>query len=363
MRKLSASLPDFPWDTLAGAKQRALAHPEGICDLSIGTPVDPTPEIARRALAEAADAPGYPPTIGIPELREAMVAYATEQLGARGLTVDAVQPAIGTKEVVTNLPWQLGVEPGDTVVFPEVAYPSYAVGAALAGATPLACDDPAKVTEASVIWINTPGNPHGRVMPLDEMRAWVERARELDAVLVSDECYNEFVYTGEHVSVLDPRVCGDSHANVLAALSMSKRSNLAGYRAGYVAGCPDAVAELREVRKHGGFLMPRPVQVAFAAVLRDQDHVVEQKERYVARRAVLKPALEAAGFRIDHSEGGLYLWATRDEQCRATIDWLAERGILAAPGDFYGPKAENHVRLALTGADERIESAARRLAQ
>ncbi|GAB3623560.1 succinyldiaminopimelate transaminase [Mariniluteicoccus endophyticus] len=358
---MAASLPDFPWDTLLAAKKRAGEHPQGICDLSIGTPVDPTPELAMRALSEAADAPGYPPTIGIPELREAMVRHVTERWHVRGLDENGVLPVIGTKELVTNLPWQLGLGADSTLVIPEIAYPSYAVGGAIAGAKVVACDDPAQVTEADAIWINTPGNPHGAVMSADELRAWVNRARELGAVLVSDECYGEFGWEADPVSVLHPDICGGSHEGIITALSMSKRSNLAGYRAGFVAGCPKVVAELREMRKHGGFLMPRPVQVAFAEVLGDQAHVEVQRQRYLARRGVLKPALEAAGFRIDHSEAGLYLWATRDEQCRTTIDWLAERGILAAPGDFYGAKAENHVRLALTGSDERIESAASRL--
>lgn len=360
---LAAALPDFPWDSLAEAKQRAAAHPGGICDLSVGTPVDPTPEVARRALTEAADWPGYPTTIGTPQLRAAMVAHLRDRWSVAGLDESGVLPVIGTKELVANLPFQLGVRPGDTVVFPEVAYPTYAVGAALCGATPLACDDPQQVTEAALIWINTPGNPHGRVMSPDLLRAWVTRARELGAILVSDECYGEFGHDVEPISVLDPDVCGDSHEGLLIALSMSKRSNLAGYRAGFLAGDRSLIAELTQVRKHSGFLMPGPVQAAFAAVLADQTHVDAQRERYTRRRAILLPALEAAGFQLAEgdSAAGLYLWVTRGENCRESVAWLAERGILVAPGDFYGSASAEHVRVALTATDERIAAAAERL--
>ena len=143
--------------------------------------------------------------------------------------------------------------------------------------------------------------------------------------------------------------------------SLSKRSNLAGYRAGFVAGDPDLVGELLAVRKHAGMLVPRPVQEAMIALLGDQDHVVEQRERYLARRAILRPALQAAGFTIEHSEAGLYLWATRGEHGRRSVDFLAGLGILVAPGDFYGDTCTHYVRLALTATDEQIHSAAERL--
>jgi succinyldiaminopimelate transaminase len=216
-------------------------------------------------------------------------------------------------------------------------------------------------TNARLIWVNSPGNPHGRVLPVAHLRKVVDWARERGAVVVSDECYFELGWEASPVSVLDEKVCGGSVDGVLAVHSLSKRSNLAGYRAGFVAGDAALVAELLAVRKHAGMIVPAPVQAAMVAALADQSHVDEQRERYRARRDVLRAALTKAGFRIDHSEAGLYLWVTRDEDCWASVEWLAERGVLAAPGTFYGPAGAQHVRVALTGTDERIAAAATRL--
>ncbi|MGC3995965.1 MAG: succinyldiaminopimelate transaminase [Propionicimonas sp.] len=356
-------LPDFPWDTIADARAVASAHRDGIVDLSVGTPIDPTPELARRALADASDAPGYPTTWGTPTLRAAIIGYLTRRWGASGLTDEGVLPLVGTKEFVALLPTLLGVGPGQGVMIPETAYPTYAVGALMAGAAPLPCDDPSRLStlRPGLVWINSPANPHGAILDADELREWVRAAREVGAVLVSDECYGEFGWDAEPVSVLNPLVNGGSLDGVLAVHSLSKRSNAAGYRAGFVAGDPSIVRTLLEVRKHAGMMLPTPVQAAMAAMLDDQAHVEEQRERYLRRRELLRPALEADGFRIEHSEGSLYLWCTRDEDGRDSLDHLASLGILVAPGDFYGPASRDFVRIALTATDERIAAAVRRL--
>ncbi len=359
--RVSARLPVFPWDTLAKAKATATAHPGGIVDLSVGTPVDPAPELARQALAAASDAHGYPTTWGTPELRAAILGYLGSRWDAQGLEDRNVLPVIGTKELVAWLPTQLGLGAEHVVVIPGTAYPTYDVGARIAGCQIQVCDDPDAVDErAALIWINYPANPHGAIASAELLSRWVEVARARGAVLASDECYGEFGWDAEPASVLRPDLCGGSPEGVLVVHSVSKRSNLAGYRAGYVAGCADVVGELLEVRKHSGMMMPTPVQAALAAVLGDQVHVEEQRERYRARRQVLKDALVGAGFRIDHSQGSLYLWATRGEDCRASVGWLASRGILVAPGDFYGDA--EHVRVAFTATDERVAAAAERLA-
>ncbi|OYN95689.1 succinyldiaminopimelate transaminase [Enemella evansiae] len=359
---LAAALPDFPWDTIAGAKQRAAAHPDGIINLSVGTPVDPVPEVVQRALIEAADSPGYPVTIGTPRLRQAMADFLVRRCGVQGLGELAGVPAIGTKEIVANLPSQLGLGSDDTLIVPSVAYPTYAVGGGLSRSRVVVTDDPDTAPAATMAWINSPSNPTGAVSDPGLLRGWVNWAREHDAILASDECYLEFGWEVDPVSVMHPDICGDSHANLLVAHSLSKRSNLAGYRAGFVAGDPALLAELLEVRKHAGFIMPEPVQAAMAAALDDEQHVAQQRERYRRRRAVLRPALEAVGFTIEHSEAGLYLWVTRGESGRASLDFLAEQGILAAPGDFYGNDSADHLRVALTATDERIDAAAQRLA-
>ncbi|MDN5570013.1 MAG: succinyldiaminopimelate transaminase [Propionibacteriaceae bacterium] len=362
---LSARLPDFPWDTIAGARERARSHPGGIVDLSVGTPVDPVPEVAIRALSDAASAwAGYPTVWGTPALRAAIRRYAESRWHSASLADENVLPVVGSKELVAHLPLQLGLGAGDVVVIPTTAYPTYEVGARIAGARVLATDDPAEAAAAkpALMWINSPANPHGAILSAERLTAWVDAARSAGAVLASDECYGEFAWDAEPVSVLNPEVNGGSLDGLIAAFSLSKRSNVAGYRAAFLIGCSGVLTELLGVRKHSGLMVPGPVQAAAAALLGDHDHVEAQRERYLARRRVLRPALEAARFRIDHSEGSLYLWATRDEDCRATVAWLADRGILAAPGDFYGEAGRRHVRIALTASDERIAAAAERLA-
>jgi succinyldiaminopimelate transaminase len=356
------SLPDFPWDSLAPYAATARAVPGGVVDLSVGTPVDPTPAVVREALRAAADAPAYPLTAGTPELREAIAGWFTRRCGARADGL-GVLPTIGSKELVAWLPTLLGLGPADTVVIPELAYPTYDVGSRLAGATVLRADSTAAVGPAPValVWVNSPSNPTGRVLPAEHLAKVVAWARERGAVVVSDECYLELGWEAEPVSVLHPDVCGGSYDGILAVHSLSKRSNLAGYRAGYLAGDPALVARLLEVRKHAGMIVPAPVQAAMVAALGDSAHVAEQRARYAARRTLLRSALTGAGFAVEHSEAGLYLWVTRGEDCWATVSWLAERGIVVAPGEFYGPAGRRHVRVALTATDERVATAVERL--
>ena len=360
---MSAGLPDFPWDVLEPAKARASAHPDGLIDLSIGAPIDPVAPAIRAALADAADAPGYPPTAGTASLRAALLAYVARRCGA-DLPDTGVLPTIGSKELVASLPGLLGLGPDDTVVIPSVCYPTYEVGARLAGTRVVRSDSLVSLgplPRVGLVWVNSPGNPHGRVLPAAHLRKVVDWARERGAVVASDECYLELGWDEPPVSILDSAVCGGSYDGLLAVHSLSKRSNLAGYRAGFVAGDPALVGELLAVRKHAGLMVPAPVQAAMVAALADDGHWVEQRQRYRARREVVRAALTSAGFRIDHSEAGLYLWATRSEDCWSTLDWLADRGVLAAPGAFYGPAGRHHVRLALTVADERVAALPARL--
>jgi len=273
----------------------------------------------------------------------------------------AVIPSIGSKELVSLLPLLLGLRQGDRVVVPEIAYPTYVVGALVAGCEVIVSDDPASAADARLVWVNTPGNPTGRVMSADRLREFVTAARASGAVLASDECYLEFGWDARPVSAISTEVAGSDVTGVLTLHSLSKRSNMAGYRYGAVAGDPALVARLLEIRKHIGLMTPLPVQRAAEAAWADDEHVDVQRSRYLGRRAILAPALEAAGFRIDHSEAGLYLWATRDEDCWQTATDLADRGILVAPGDFYGERGAGHVRLALTAPDEVIAAAAERL--
>jgi succinyldiaminopimelate transaminase len=371
-RARGIDLPDFPWDSLAPYKARALAHPDGIVDLSVGTPVDPTPEVVRRALADAADAPGYPLTVGTTDVREAVVEWFERRRAVPGLTTDAVLPTIGSKELVAWLPTLLGLGAGDVVGIPAVAYPTYDIGARIAGATSVVAQSLTSLgpltaaTTPKLLWLNSPGNPNGQVLGVEHLRKVVAWARQHDVVVASDECYAELDWREGQFgtstpSILHPDVCGGSHEGLLAVYSLSKQSNLAGYRAAFLAGDPALVTTILEVRKHAGMIMPTPFQRAMAVALRDDTHVQAQRTAYARRREQLLAAVARADLRVDHSEAGLYLWATRDEDCWTTVSTLADRGILVAPGAFYGAAGARHVRIALTATDERIAAACGRL--
>jgi len=362
---VAARLPAFPWDSLAGAAELARKHPDGIVDLSVGTPVDPVPDVVRAALRAADDSPGYPATAGTAALREAAAGWLARR---HGVSVDpaAVLPVIGTKEFIASLPTLLGCGPGDIVAYPALAYPTYDVGARLAGARPVRVAGVVSLgpERASLLWLNSPANPTGQVLPPEHLRKVVSWARERGTVVASDECYLELGWEATPLSVLHPDACGGSHQGLLAVHSLSKRSNLAGYRAGFVTGDPALVGELLEIRKHAGLMVPAPVQAAMAAALADDAHADAQRVRYAARRSKLRPALQAAGWAIEESAAGLYLWATHpDLDCRASVERLAKAGILVAPGEIYGPGGARHIRVALTATDERIDAAVGRLAQ
>jgi succinyldiaminopimelate transaminase len=398
------SLPEFPWDSLAPYKERASSHAGGLIDLSVGTPVDPTPEVVRTALIEAADAHGYPQTWGTPALREAVATWFARRRGVPDVNPDGVLPTVGSKELVAWLPTLLGAGPGDVVAFPALAYPTYDVGARLAGALPQPLrslngdgpidDDLTGRMRPKLLWVNSPSNPTGRVLGVEHLANVVRWARQHGVIVASDECYAELDWRGGQEgpgsglgtpgavpSILDPRVCDGTHEGLLAVYSLSKQSNMAGYRAAFVAGDPVLVGRLLEVRKHAGMMVPWPVQQAMLAALADNTHVARQKACYGKRRWQLRTALESAGYRIVHSEAGLYLWTTRDDRgsdgrgdaatdrvTEAGFGWslvseMAARGILVAPGSFYGAAGGRHVRIALTATDERIKAASRRLGQ
>ena len=398
------SLPEFPWDSLVPYKEQASSHAGGLVDLSVGTPVDPTPDVVMAALASAADAHGYPQTWGTPALREAVAAWFARRRGVPDVSPDAVLPTVGSKELVAWLPTLLGAGRGDVVGFPALAYPTYDVGTRLAGATPQPMDSlsdisPAGPTDSSatpkLLWVNSPSNPTGQVLGIEQLARIVGWARQHGSIVASDECYAELDWRsvdpavtaddglrspGVVPSILDPRVCDGSHEGLLAVYSLSKQSNMAGYRAAFVAGDRVLVDRLLEIRKHAGMMVPWPVQQAMIAALGDDTHVARQRARYGIRRERLRSALEGAGYRIEHSEAGLYLWATRDDRDEggpsdpaqdpaghagsgwSLVSELADLGILVALGSFYGVAGRGHVRISLTATDERISSAAIRLA-
>lgn len=352
---MRAQLPDFPWDALAVFGDIARTHPDGIIDLSQGTPVDPTPEFIQKAFRDASNSPSYPVTAGTLELRAAIKKWAIERLGATG-DFD-VLPLIGSKELIAWLPTILESE---KVLIPQIAYPTYHVGALIASAESIPVGIDAKDWPvADLAWLNSPSNPTGRVHSIDEVKACIQWSRNNNSILVSDECYVEFDHTATSFSVLSQT--GGDNTNILAVHSLSKRSSMAGYRAAFIIGDSALIARIRELRKHGGMMVPLPVQKAMTVALGDDTHVVEQRARYNARRDAMCPALEAVGFRIEFSNSGLYVWCTRNEDAWVSVEWLAQRGILATPGSFYGAAGARYIRLAMTATDAQINAAVLRL--
>ena len=348
-------LPDFPWDALAPYSQIARNHPKGAIDLSQGTPVDDTPDLIQRALQASANSPRYPVTAGTKELQDAITNWAINHLGASG-DFD-VLPLIGSKELVAWLPTILQSK---KVIYPEIAYPTYLVGALIAQAEPIAVGvDANNWPTADFAWVNSPSNPTGRVHSESELRACVKWARQNGAILVCDECYIDFGDTATPTSLL--KYTDGDNSNVLVVHSLSKRSSMAGYRGAFLIGDKQLISQIREIRKHAGMMVPLPIQNAMVAALSDEKHVVEQRDRYNLRRAKLAPALIAAGFKVDESAAGLYIWCTRNEDCWKSVEWLANLGIIATPGSFYGELGASHIRIAMTATDAQIKEAADRI--
>jgi len=374
--------PPYPQARLGELRARGAAVPGGLVDASVGTPVDPVPEVARRAFIDAvATAAGYPLSIGSPELRAAAASWIDRRFGVT-VSPDAITACVGTKEAVASLPRYLALRTPtrDTVLYPELAYPTYAMGATLAGLraipVPLAANgiiDLARVTPADadralVLWLNDPSNPTGVCASAAELAAMVEWAQARDIVVASDECYAEFTFSADgQVAPSVTALAGDHHG-VLAVHSLSKRSNLAGLRVGFMAGDPQLISYLGEVRRHAGLMVAAPVQAAATAALGDDAHVAEQRERYQRRRAALAPALEDFGLVAAGGPSTFYLWLTDPDATPGptadgwTIaDRLARTGLLVAPGDLYGAAGAPFVRVALSITDEQIDLTVARL--
>ncbi len=371
--------PPYPQDRLLALRRLADAMPGGVVDCSVGSPIDPMPTVAIEAmLAAAAAATGYPSAIGSLEFRTAGAEWMLRRFG---LTVDPAQvlACIGTKEAVVSLPRMLSLRDPtrDTVLYPAISYPSYTMGAQLGGlrAVPVQLDArwhldlstiaPEDAERALVIWLNEPSNPTGAVASSAEMAAVVEWARANGIVVASDECYAEFTYDELGAPAPPPTALSAGTEGVLAVHSLSKRSNMAGLRAGFIAGDSDLVGYLGELRRHAGMMLPAPIQAAAAAALRDDVHVALQRDRYAERRTLVLDGLESFDLVHDGGPATFYLWLRSASD--ADDGWeiaarLAEAGTLVAPGDLYGPAGADHVRLALTQPNDRLRLALERLA-
>ncbi len=366
--------PVYPYDQLDAARAKAAALPGGLVDLSIGTPTDPPPRAVLAALAHAdqdGTVRGYPPSAGTPALRQAIVAWVERRLGV-SIPDNAVATCVGTKEFVGTLPqWlRLRTPERDTVLYPAISYPTYQMGAVLAGcrAVPVPVDgafrldlaaiDEADAARALALWVNSPGNPAGQ---LDDLAAAAQWGRKRGVPVFSDECYQEFTWDGPPRTILTNGP--DGLDGVVAVQSLSKRSNLAGLRLGWYAGDPALVHYLQEVRKHVGLMPPGPVQLAGVAALADQAHVDGQRDRYWDRLVRMAEILSGLGVEAPLPQGGFYLWAPAPAgDAWGFADTLAaEGGVLVSPGDIYGPAGAGYVRIALVRPRERLELVAQRL--
>lgn len=360
--------PPYPYDRLNELKDIADQHDGGVVDLSIGTPYDPPPQVVLDAMANSNAERGYPPSIGTEEFRTSAAEWLNRTAGSN-LGPGDVRATVGSKEFVAGLPhWlKLRTPDRDTVLYPAISYPSYAMGATLAGcrAVPvpvnddwqldLSAIDPADAARALCLWVNSPGNPAGALDDLTAAAAWGRKNRVL---VVSDECYIGFTWGDDPRSIVSGGTDG-----VLAVHSLSKRSNLAGARSGFYAGDPELVHYLGELRKHAGFMQPGPVQAAAVAAFNDEAHVALQRDRYRARLELMIEITGLIGAKAEMPGGGFYLWAPApDGDAWAFARRLAtEAGILVSPGEFYGPDGAGHVRIAVVQPDDRLAMAAARI--
>lgn len=370
-------LPEYPWQSLAPYKTTASTHPDGMADLSIGAPVDPTPQVIQDALQAATNWPGYPGSAGTEELRAAIAAWYQRRRDVSGLTTANIAATVGSKEFIAWLPLFLGLGPDDVIVYPTVAYPTYDIGAKIVGARSVTADSLDELDETTrakvkLVWVNSPANPTGIVQDAEALRAIVDDARGVGAVVASDECYAELGWgRWENTpipSILHNSVSGGDLTGLLSVYSLSKQSNMAGYRAAFVAGDANLIAALINLRSHTGMVVPGPIQQAMIAALANDDHVAAQKARYRARREQLIDAMTAAGLVVEHSEAGLYLWVrdpavtqSRPEDSWALVDRFAQAGILVGPGVFYSSAGNGYIRASLTATDHDIQQAVARL--
>ncbi len=354
--------PPYPYDRLAELTTIGNAFDGGAVDLSIGTPADPPPPAVQAALAAGDPARGYPPSIGTLAFRRAAAQWIDRRLGAVVDPDTEVAAVVGTKEFVASAPLYLKLrDPSrDTVLYPSISYPTYEMGATLAGlrAVPyrsLDEIDPDDAARALAVWVNSPGNPTGELHDLDAAARW---GRERGVPVLSDECYAEFTWDGPPSTILRTGTTG-----VLAVHSLSKRDNFAGARIGFYAGDSELVHYLREVRKHAGLMPPGPVQAAAVVALGDDEHVELQRTRYLARLHRLRELLVKAGYPCEIPAGAFYLWvAAPDGDSWAAARDLAERaGVVVSPGEFYGSDGAGYFRVAAVQPDDRIELAASRL--
>ncbi len=364
---MSFTPPPYPYERLEGLKTLAATHEGGAIDCSIGTPIDAPPDFVVAELARATGARGYPPSAGTPQYREAVATWLARRFGVE-VSVSQVAACVGTKEFVASLASYLHLRrpDRDTVLYPAISYPTYAMGATLAGlravgvsmragVLDLGSIDRSDADRALVLWSNSPSNPTGRLDDLGRAAAW---GRDHDVLVASDECYADFTWSDRPRTIL-------SHGleNVLALHSISKRSNLAGVRAGFYAGDEHVVAYLRLVRQHAGLMVPAPVQSAVALAYGDDAHVEVQRQTYSRRLEFMGDALRAAGVDCPAPEGAFYLWCSRVGMDGWELAaWLASvSGLIVSPGDLYGPPGAAFVRIAMVQPDERLELAASRL--
>lgn len=399
-------MPEYIWDSeISFYKKKALSYKNGeMINLSIGTPIDPTPKIIRNSLEKYSNAPQYPFTSGTNQLKDSIINWFDKRRGVTGLNRENVIPSIGSKELIAWLPTLLGLNSKDIVVYPKLSYPTYKVGAQLVGAQLISSDhlfklNKQELSKVKLIWINSPSNPTGEVKDIKYLKTIVKLARHIGAIVVSDECYAALGWDKwEEIidnktsnlekeskikipSLLDSQVSKNSFSKLLVCYSLSKQSNIAGYRAAFLAGDSKIVKNLLNIRKHLGMMTPYPIQKAMTIALSDSNHVFRQKSIYRKRRVLLLNILNKNIFKVENSEAGLYLWIKsvldnklntsinnsdiyndqKKIKCWNLLNLFASYGILVTPGIFYGNNGKNYIRISLTVSDAQLISVLKRI--
>lgn len=371
-----AQMRTYPFVRLTEARDAAAAHGVEVIDFGIGEPREPTPPLIRRALIEAVEAEAistYPTAVGLPELRTAVAGWTERRFGAVLDPDTQIVPTLGSKEAIFHLA-QVVARRGERVAVTSPGYPVYARGAAFAGTKPvelvLRADrgwhpdlDAVDWEHVALLWLNYPNNPTGATATLELYDYAAALARAHGFILASDEAYSElWTSGGPPVSALQL----EDLRNVVVLNTLSKRSSIPGYRAGFAAGDAELVALLKRYRPNVGVAPQSFVQRAAIAAWGDEAHVAEARDRYRAKRDALLPALEAIGLRPVGGDATFFLWlalpedAGGDDEAYA-LSLLERHGVVVAPGSFFGPGGAGHVRVALVPTLEQCRRAAQLL--
>jgi succinyldiaminopimelate transaminase len=369
------SVEPYPFEDLDRLARQAREAGRELIDFGVGDPREVTPSFIRQALTDAVEpVSSYPRAAGLPELRESIAGWVVRRFTVALDPEEEVLPTLGSKEMVFSLAQVVVDVPAerDTVVVTAPGYPIPERGARWAGGrvvrlplreadaflADLDAVDAGTWDRTAVLWLNYPNNPTGAVAPLDHLRHAAELARRHGFLLASDEAYSELWFG--HTAPPSALQVGEL-TNVLVLNTLSKRSSMTGFRSGFAAGDREVIGAMKRLRPAAGVTPQAFVQRASVAAWNDEVHVIEQRERYAAKRRVFLDLFASTGTRVAGSEATFYLWVEVPSG-RTSLDWALELleggGLVVAPGSFFGPEGEGYVRMAMVPTQDACERAA-----